>query len=242
MNEKIKIGVVEDEEMMAKLICKTLENLGYTTTKPAESFERAIDMIEKEKPDIILLDIFLNGKKDGIELAEIINKKYKIPFIFLTSNTQKETLERAKTVNPPAYLVKPFNNEELYCAIEICFNNYSKSKLPAQQKSNYLINDSFFIKDGYHFIKVKYNDIYYVESDHVYIHIHTSAKKLTIRSSLGNFIENVNNDIFYRLHRSYLINMNHIDAINTDNVIVKGVKIPTTKHYHDELLSKLKIA
>ena len=83
-----------------------------------------------------------------------------------------------------------------------------------------------FIFGIYHFIKVKYNDIYYVETDHVYIHIHTSAKKLTIRSSLGNFIENVNNDIFYRLHRSYLINMNHIDAINTDNVIVKGVKIP----------------
>jgi two-component system response regulator LytT len=241
MQDKIKIGVVEDERMMAEFIVTTLENLDYNPTKPASTFEAAIKMIEEEKPDIILLDIFLDSEKDGIDVAEVINKEYKLPFIFLTANATKETLERAKKVSPPAFLVKPFTNNDLYCAIEICLNNFVKPPASSPENSNFLMNDSIFIKDGYYFYKIKYNDIYYIESDHVYINIYTALKKLTIRASLGNFMENLNKDIFSRVHRSFIVNLNHIESITTDYVVVKGIKVPTSKKYKEEILMKFQI-
>jgi len=241
MNNKIKIGVVEDEPMMAELIRFTLGNFGYLTTEPACDFEKAVKMIETDKPDIILIDIYLDGKKDGIDLAEVINSKYKIPFILLTSHTSKEILERAKKVNPPAYLVKPFNNDELYCAIEICLNNFIKPLNPPEKTSNYILNDTFFIKNGYYFNKVKIDEIYYIESDHVYINVYTKSKKLTIRASLNTFIQSLNKDVFFRIHRSYAVNVNHIESINTDNVVVNGVKVPATKQYRNEILKKLHV-
>ena len=241
MESKIKIGVVEDERMMSEFIINTLKNLDYSPTKAAASYEQAIKMIEDEKPDIVLLDIFLDSEKDGIDVAETINKEFKLPFIFLTANATKETLERAKKVSPPAFLVKPFTNNDLYCAIEICLNNFIKPPASSPESNNFLMNDSIFIKDGYYFYKIKYNDIFYIESDHVYINIYTASKKLTIRASLGNFMENLNQDIFSRVHRSYIVNLNHIESITTDYVVVKGQKIPTSKKYKDEILLKFQI-
>lgn len=242
MNNKVKIGVIEDEAIIAELICITLSKLGYDVAGPANSYKTAIKMLETEEPDLVLVDIQLLGGKSGIEVAETINNQFKIPFIFLTAYTDKDTLEKAKKVNPPAYLVKPFNNEELFCAIEICLSNYNTARNErASTGGNYLVNDTVFIKDGYHFYKIKYDDIYYIESDHVYVNVFTASKKLTIRSSLGNFIASLNNENFLRLHRSYAVNTQYIETINIDNVVVKGVKIPTTKTYREELLTKLKI-
>ena len=86
---KIKIGVVEDELIIADSICSTLRQLGYDTTEPATSYTEALSMIENEKPDLMLLDINLAGSKDGIQLAAEIKARYDLPFIFLTANTKK---------------------------------------------------------------------------------------------------------------------------------------------------------
>jgi DNA-binding response OmpR family regulator len=76
---------------------------------------------------MLLLDINLNDTKDGIDLAEKINELFQLPFIFLTANSDSATIERAKKVKPNAYLVKPFNKDELYAAIEIVFNNHKSN-------------------------------------------------------------------------------------------------------------------
>lgn len=240
-NNKIKIGVVEDERLMSEFIIDTLTNLGYAPTKAARSYQEAISMIESENPDIVLLDIYLDGEKDGVDVADTINKEFNLPFIFLTANASKETLERAKKVNPPSFLVKPFTNNDLYCAIEICLNNFSKAPAGRSEQNNFLMTDSIFIKDGYYFYKIKFSDIYYIESDHVYINIYTVTKKLTVRASLGNFMENLDKDIFCRVHRSYIVNLSHIESITTDYVMVKGNKIPTSKKYKDEILNRFQI-
>ena len=238
---KIKIGIVEDEDVLAESMCLILNKLGYETSKPAESYSDALKMIETEKPDLVLLDIRLFGDKDGIEVAETINKDFKIPFIFLTANADKFTIERAKKVFPPAYLIKPFKKEDLYSAIEICLYNFSKETVPMDEVHSYRNDNSIFIKDGYYFHKVNVNDIYYMESDHVYINIFTSFKKITVRASLNNYIENFSKDVFFRVHRSYAVNLNHIDSINSDHLLIQGVKIPITKAHRDELMMKLNV-
>jgi len=240
---KIKVGIVEDDMLIADGIVHALTQLGYDSAEPAISYTDALLMIEKEQPDILLLDIQLSGKKDGIDLAWKIKEDYNIPFIFLTANADAATVARAKKVTPPAYLVKPFNKDELYSSIEICLYNYAQgtpSGKPAE-KENYFVKDSLFIKQGSQFVKVRIEDIMYLESDNVYIHLYTQQQKLLVRSTLQQYIELIGAGNFFRVHRSYAININYIDSITADSVLIKGAEIPIGKAYRDQLLSFLRL-
>src|SRR5215210_9425553 len=121
----LKIGVVEDELVIARTILSTLDELGYSRCGPAINYTEAMEMLELNKPDLLLVDILLSGKKDGIDVAQKLNELYQIPFIFLTANSDAETIDRAKKVKPHAYIVKPFIKEELFAAIEIAFSNFA---------------------------------------------------------------------------------------------------------------------
>lgn len=135
--ERIKVGIVEDEMIIADTICLALQNLNYDYCKPANSFAKAIQMIENEKPNIVLLDINLNAKLDGIDLGHHINANYALPIIYLTANSDKATIERCKETLPNAFLIKPFSNEELFSAIEIALFSHSvkSGTLPTSKKS-----------------------------------------------------------------------------------------------------------
>ena len=87
----------------------------------------ALVMIDEEQPDILLLDINLNDKKDGIDLAEKVNERFRIPFIFLTAYGDKATIDRAKKMRPNAYLIKPYNKDELFAAVELAMELASGS-------------------------------------------------------------------------------------------------------------------
>lgn len=138
--ERIKVVIVEDEMIIADAICLALQNLNYDYCKPANSFEKAIQMIESEKPDIVLLDINLNAKLDGIDLGHHINANYAIPIIYLTANSDKATIERCKETLPNAFLIKPFSNEELFSAIEIAlFSHSAKSGTLPKSKNSILV-------------------------------------------------------------------------------------------------------
>ena len=86
----LKIGVVEDELIIARTILNTLDELGYSHCGPAINYTEAIEMLEQNKPDLLLLDIQLSGKKDGIDVAQKLNELYQVPFIFLTANSDAD--------------------------------------------------------------------------------------------------------------------------------------------------------
>ena len=117
MAQEIKIGIVEDELLIAEKIKMILVDIGYEVCEPVSSYNEAVEMFKIKKPDIVLLDINLGGEKDGIDIAAEINKHYHLPFIFLTANSDGATIERAKEVKPFAYLVKPFTKDELFAKL-----------------------------------------------------------------------------------------------------------------------------
>lgn len=135
--KKIKVGIVEDEIIIAETISLALKKLGYLPTKPAYSYESAISMLESEKPDIVLLDINLNDELDGVDLAHYINANYSLPIIFLTANSDRNTIDRSKQTRPNAFLVKPFSNEDLFSAIEIAHFNH---EIQTEENKNTKIN------------------------------------------------------------------------------------------------------
>ena len=122
------ILVVEDEWVVANQICKNLRDFGYTVCSSASTGDEAIERAEAERPDLILMDIVLNGKMDGIEAADRITSQFDIPVIYLTSYTDQEYIERAKQTKPFGYLVKPYHLKELYANIEMALHKHRIDK------------------------------------------------------------------------------------------------------------------
>ena len=116
---KTRVMVVEDESVVAIDIGQRLETLGYTVTDIVSSGEKAIEKAGKDIPDLILMDIVLKGKIDGIEAANEIYNKYDIPVVYLTAYSDEKTLERAKQTGPFGYIIKPFEDRELHSVIEV---------------------------------------------------------------------------------------------------------------------------
>jgi DNA-binding LytR/AlgR family response regulator len=244
-NMTTRVGIVEDELLVADSIADALTDLGYEALEPVISYTEALFMITTEKPDILLLDIQLSGKKDGIELAEKINQDFNIPFIFLTANSDAMTIERAKKVNPPAYLVKPFSKDSLYTSIEICLHNFSKRTAPVIEQpdnASYLVKDSVFIKQNNVFQKVKIEDILYLESDKNYIYVHTIDNKYWVRNSLQGFVDLTNSPKFLRIHKGFIINVGKVTSVSAESVFLNKVEVPLSRSFKDELLGKLIIS
>ncbi|MCX5815900.1 MAG: response regulator [Proteobacteria bacterium] len=127
MNSR-NIMVVEDEWVVSDQICRDLKDLGYTVCGTASTGDEAIRKAEAEKPDLILMDIVLKGKMDGIEAVEQITLQFDIPVIYLTSHTNDGFIERAKQTRPFGYLVKPFVKKELHTNIEMALHKHAADK------------------------------------------------------------------------------------------------------------------
>lgn len=138
--QKKKILVVEDDADIIRSIREGLEFHGYEMIGSAVSGEQALSMLEKKTPDLILMDIQLMGDMDGVETAEQIRSKFKIPVVYLTGFTEDKILDRAKLTDPYGYIVKPFALNELKVAIEIAFHKHTNQM--KKEKTISLLQDS----------------------------------------------------------------------------------------------------
>ncbi|MDP4687027.1 MAG: response regulator [Salibacteraceae bacterium] len=235
-NKALKIGVVEDEGIIAENIVAILELIGYKVGEVCDSYDEAINMINEFQPDLVILDIHIKGEKSGIDVAKYIREEQGIPFIFLTSHSDEGTLAKAKALNPSAYLVKPFNKEDLKTSIEIALYNHNlwKETLAAQRPN--ALKNSLFIKDKEKFYKVDFTDIAVLESDHVYIDLTTvHGKKYTVRGSMEDYLAKLPADMFFRTHRSYIINLRHLTAVDHVKVEIANRQIPISRRYREHL-------
>jgi DNA-binding NarL/FixJ family response regulator len=122
----IRVLIVEDEPLIAEDIAATLLQADFDVSAIAYSKEDALYQLMMNQPDMVLLDINLNGGIEGIEIAEQIKRKFTLPFIYLTSYSDKQTLEKAKKTEPSGYIVKPFSEASLCAVIEIALYNHAQ--------------------------------------------------------------------------------------------------------------------
>jgi PAS domain S-box-containing protein len=134
---KARILVVEDSLIVAFHLQKTLEADGYTVIGVESSGESALKTLEKSRPDLVLMDIMLNGQLDGIETTLQIRKKYYLPVIYLTALTDKETIQRAKITEPFGYLTKPFEDRELFTVIEMALYKHQIEQRLRESEEKY---------------------------------------------------------------------------------------------------------
>jgi len=121
-----KILIVEDEPIIAEDISMILEKADYHIVGIANDGIRALDLLHSQTPDLVLLDIALGSSVSGFDVAKVINEKYQIPFIFITSFSDRHTLEQAKDVYPHGYIVKPFKKKDILVNIEIALHRSLK--------------------------------------------------------------------------------------------------------------------
>lgn len=229
----IHILIVEDELIIAEAMAEKLEAMGYKVVGQAISYDEAIEALRNESPDICLLDIQLSGGRSGIEVAEYIRSQKNIPLIFITSNTGKDVLEQVKHVKPNGYLVKPYKKEDLFASIELAIANFSMEQ-PVPEKG--LLKDFIFVKEDYGFRKIAHGDIRWLKAEGNYTMIHTEQGRHLVRGKLKELVDALPKH-FFRLHKSYAVNLPHIDMVKHASVRIGADDIPVGKMYRNELLS-----
>lgn len=245
--KKVRILIVEDEILTATAIEEILVQEGYEICEIVDSAESALKALKKDRPDFVFLDIKLQGQFDGIWLANEINTNYNIPFAYLTAQGDKETVSSASKTRPYAYLIKPFNNQDIFETIEtgiLNFSNSIKVDKPSItnkfEKDTIFLQDCIFVKTGKIFVKVNLEEVLYFQSDKNYVDIFLEGKKYTSRNTLKEISTFLTFRNFIQVNRSTIVNLNKIDAISSYSVHVKQHEIILSDNYKDSLMEKIK--
>lgn len=243
MSHKLNILIVEDEPLIADHIEQYVLDSGFKSAGIADNFNDTKELLQKESPDLILLDINLGDGPDGIDIAHYINQHHKKPFIFISSNTDSKTLERVKLTNPFGFIVKPFKAGDIQTQINLAWHSFNLQKENTQVSfsDSFLVNDHFFIKDKHSLVKVNYADVLYAEACDNYSIIYTKQTKYILSYTLKVVEEKLNLFNFFRTHRSFLVNLKHIEKVNPKEVLVNGKEIPVSENSRQELLQKLNL-
>lgn len=226
MSEKTKILIVEDEMIIAANISLQLTQLGYEVTGIIPRGEDALLHIEDNKPDILLLDINLKGKLDGIETAEAMQKNHNIPIIYLTANIDDAHFNRAKQTHPFGFIAKPFKKLDLQRAIELAISQLVSKSAELQNPTEdnaqpFILSDSIFVRHHNTMVKVNIQDILYIEAERNYCRIYSKTKEYLLVMTLKDMDEKLPAKHFLRVHRSFIVNLSQINEISTSHIVIQ---------------------
>lgn len=249
---KINVLVVEDESIVSKDIQHSLKKLGYNVVGASATAERAIEMAKTENPDVVLMDIMLKGELNGIEAAEEIRKSCAVPVIFLTAYADESTLSKAKITEPYGYILKPFKEIDLHTTIEMAIYKHGKEQEIVKQRDllfslveNREANQKgyVFVKSNSKLVKLKNEDIYYIEALKDYVVIHTQDARYTIHSTMKDMDQKLGHDEFVRVHRSYIVRLDKISTIEYPNLTLENIDkiVPIGGSYRDDLNKRIKL-
>ncbi len=243
MNSTFNILIVEDEALFANKLEMQIDKLGHTLVGIVSDSNEALKLVDTRDIDLVLMDIFIDGEYDGIELAEMIQKRRDIAILYITSQQDNMSFKRASRTDPVGYLLKPFTNIQLQRSIELALSKLVPGELEeANEESRAGIADiGFFIRKNQKIFNVDFEDIFYIKSDGRYCRIHTENEMYLIRSSMKELTDRLPIDVFVKCHRSYLVNMVKIKSVDlvNDLVILKEMHVPLSRREKDNLLEKL---
>lgn len=252
----IKVLIVEDEVLVAQDIMDMLEDAGYTVVGHAIDAPNALELFEDTLPDVVLMDVQLQGKTDGIEVATMFNDIRRVPIIYLTAQADTKSVSRAKATQPSAYLLKPFDERGLLIAMDIAISNFSaqesaahpiteqaaavvqvmatKERLNAEAILS--VNDFLFIKQNYRFVKFQRQELLYIEADGSYSYLYTTLGKLVLRLSLTQTLEKLADSDLVRVHRSFAVKVGAIENFSDNEVTIGEQNIPIGSAYKETFL------
>jgi len=251
MENPLRILIVEDEMVIGANISLQLSKFGYEVTGIVPRGEEALIHVKENQPDIVLLDINLKGNIDGIQTAELMQKDQDIPIIYLTANSDDAHFNRAKATHPSAFIAKPYKSLDLKRAIELTASRMqseahadAENGIPVESaarldKTSFVLTDSVFVRSHEKMVKIIVKDIYYIEAERNYCRIYSKDKEYMLVMTLKDMNEKLPHGHFVRVHRSYIVNIEHVDEVAISHVAVAKKAIPLSKSFRDDLLKRL---
>lgn len=239
----VRILIIEDDEEAAAELRQHLEAQHYEVTGIADNLRDALGLFYAQKPDMVIVDIFLNGQPEGITFAEKMNENHhtRKPFIFLTSATDRTTFEAARITAPFSYLLKPFNKLELQYAIELALEKFAHEVgvLSSGQSPFVLIHESFFIKKREVLVKVPIRSIAYIEVEGKYLNIYSDDHNFLVQISLVEMLNKLPGEQFIRVNRNTIVNIRKMVSIHLadDHIILEsGKRIRISRRNRDNII------
>lgn len=242
----VKILIVEDEMIIGAKISMQLTNLGFEVTGILPRGEDAIVHVQETKPDIVLLDIHLKGEINGIETATQLQRLGNIPVIYLTANSDEATFNQAKATRPYAFISKPYKQLDLQRAIELTISRMAEDANglivteAGADDSTFVLNDRIFVRHKEKMVKIMLADLIYLEADRNYSQLFTKEKDYVLAVTLKAIEEKLPAKLFLRIHRSYIVNITHIDEVTEGNVKIAEHTIPMGAGMREILLKGLR--
>lgn len=226
--KSINVFIVEDELLIAETIKLYLNERGHHVVGIAISYEAAIQKINEERIDVILLDIRLYGEKSGIDVAQYLNKmNNSIPYIIVSSQYDMEYIEKAMQAGASGYIAKPISKESLWSTVEFAVLKSDKTHQ----------NEQFIeLKISGSIQRIKLRDIVYIKSDHVYVEVVCTSTKYLARYSFGDILAMIDQPNFIRCHRSYIINTDKIQKYSSSKVWLNEKVIPVSTKYKSRII------
>ncbi len=232
MSNKLKVLLFEDRKEDTLRLQETLLAQQMEVVGVASNIDEGLELVNTIDFDIALLDIFINGKPEGIELANEIGTEK--PFIFITSSIEASIFEKAKNTNPQNYLIKPFNPLELSFAIELAIEKAVAKEGAFSQKIPICHNDSILIKKNKAFIKIKLKNIYSISVEGQYCNVNTDEDIFLLHISLTQLIKEFPEAQFIRVNRNLMVNTEKIKIVYPDDnliILTNNEKVSLSRRY-----------
>lgn len=244
--DSIRILIVEDEPIIAADLADRLTEMGYQIAGQYGSGEAALNHLEQDAPDLVLMDIQLGGALDGIETTRRLVEAHPVPVIFLTSNSDEATFARARSTHPAAFLSKPFRGKDLRHAIELALSRNTPPTPPPTDASGavpennaFFFQDRIFIKSKDRLVRIFIRDILWVEATDYYCTLVTAEKKFLLGQTLKQLSEALAHEpTLMRVHRSYLVNLSQIEEVEDLSLLIGKHRIPISKAAKEEIISR----
>ena len=224
MSERPKILIAEDEIALGQIVKESLESRNFTVELAGDG-EKALKIYYENKPQVLVLDVMM-PKKDGYSVAREVRKiDRNTPIIFLTAKSQAEDVVEGFNLGCNDYLKKPFSMEELIVRI----NSLMKRKKENENTECKEFPSIFPIRTGNKTVLISTTKISHFLASGYYAEVYTKDKKYLIRESLNNLIETLDPKIFFRVHRSAIININYVQEIVHSGYSEMDVKMRDSK-------------
>jgi DNA-binding LytR/AlgR family response regulator len=236
----MKIIIIEDEIVTATDLKNILENKGYTVLAICKTYDETLAVLESHTPDLLLIDIKLRlSSRDGVEIAESINQNNNIPIIFLTSQTDYRTFERAKDLQPAAFLFKPFRQSELAYQVELAYQHYQVNK---SSYTSPVTSESIFFPYQKGIRKVVKSKILLIKAEGSYVNIYVDEEPpMLFTMNIGYIQQFFPTSNFFKLGRSYIVNLDKIERIDSECIYFEnsGINVHIPQSQKKGLLSQL---
>lgn len=227
----LKCLIIDDELVAIKIIANNIEKLDFLIVEDTcSSAIEAVDILKRKEIDLMFLDINM-PYLSGLDFLESLDKA---PLTIITTAYSEYALDGFR-LHVVDYLLKPFSFQRFFQAVQIALDLFN-SRISLQNSSDGK-SDVMYIRQGDTFQRINWEDILFVETMQNYLKLHFKEKIFVIHQTMASLEEILPKDIFFRIHKSYLVNTTHIETVAGGRLFIEGKEIPISKHRKEDFLN-----